>query len=159
MRKHGSVIWECQCDCGNTHLASTELLLSGHVASCGCIHSKGNQKIKNLLQNNNIPFIAEYPIRINEINYYYDFALLKNEKVICFIEYDGILHFNQDAYHGWNSEKNWKRTKQNDSIKNNYASEKNIPLIRIPYTDFDKIDFNYIIERMNEKCIADMLPL
>ena len=84
---------------------------------------------------------------------------MKNEKVICFIEYDGILHFNQDAYHGWNNEKNWKRTKQNDRIKNNYASEKNIPLIRIPYTDFDKIDFNYIIERMNEKCIADMLPL
>ena len=52
MRKHGSVVWECVCDCGNTHLASTEMLLSGKVSSCGCIRSKGNQKIKNLLQKN-----------------------------------------------------------------------------------------------------------
>jgi len=72
MRKHGSVVWECKCDCGNTHLASAELLLNGHTSSCGCIRSKGNQKIKNILQSGNIPFVAEYPIRVNEINYYYD---------------------------------------------------------------------------------------
>lgn len=159
MRKHGSVIWECVCDCGNTHLANTEMLLSGKVSSCGCIRSKGNQKIKNLLQKNNIPFIAEYPIRINEINYYYDFALIKEEKVICFIEYDGILHFNQDNYHGWNNKENWEKTQRNDIIKNSYALEKQIPLIRIPYTDFDKIDLNYIIERMSEECIVDILQL
>ena len=159
MRKHGSVVWECVCDCGNTHLASTEMLLSGSVSSCGCIRSKGNQKIKNLLQKNNIPFIAEYPIRINEINYYYDFALVKEEKIICFIEYDGILHFNQDKYHGWNNKENWEKTQRNDIIKNNYALEKQIPLIRIPYTDFDKIDLNYIIERMSEECIVDILQL
>lgn len=159
MRKHRSVVWECKCDCGNIHLASAELLLNGHTSSCGCIRSKGNQKIKNILQSGNIPFIAEYPIRVNEINYYYDFALIKEEKVICFIEYDGILHFIQDSYHGWNNEENWEKTQQNDAIKNNYALEKNIPLIRIPYTDFDKIDLNYIVERMNEKCIMDMLQL
>lgn len=159
MRKHGSVVWECICDCGNIHLASTEVLLSGSVSSCGCIRSKGNQKIKNLLQKNNIPFIAEYPIRINKINYYYDFALVKEEKIICFIEYDGILHFNQDNYHGWNNKENWEKTQRNDIIKNNYALEKQIPLIRIPYTDFDKIDLNYIIERMSEECIVDILQL
>lgn len=156
-RKHSSVIWECQCDCGNIHMASAELLLAGKVSSCGCIHSKGNQKIKNLLQNNQLPFIAEYPVRINNKNYYYDFALLKDEKIICFIEYDGILHFPQDSYHGWNNKENWEKTQQNDIIKNNYAFEKNIPLIRIPYTDFNQIDLKYFIERLKEKCIADIL--
>lgn len=158
-RKHGSIVWECKCDCGNIHFASAENLLSKHVSSCGCIRSKGNQKIKNILQDNNIPFIAEYPIRVNNINYYYDFALLKNEKIICFIEYDGVLHFKQDLYHGWNNEDNWEKTQQNDIIKNNYANEKNISLIRIPYTDFDKIDLNYIIERIKAECIVDILQL
>ena len=102
-RRHGSIVWECVCDCGNKHLASVEHLIGRQVQSCGCIRSRGNSKIKNILQNNNIPFIAEYPVRIDNINYYYDFAILKNEKIICFIEYDGILHFKQDSYHGWNN--------------------------------------------------------
>jgi hypothetical protein len=48
-RKHGSIIWKCQCDCGNIHYASTENLLGNNVQSCGCLHSRGNQKIKNIL--------------------------------------------------------------------------------------------------------------
>ena len=153
------MVLEFKCDCGNIHLAIAELLLAEKVASCGCIRSKGNQKIKNILQNNNIPFVSEYPIHINNINYYYDFAILKNEQVACFIEYDGILHFEQDYYHGWNDKNNWEKTKQNDIIKNNYAKNINIPLIRIPYTDFNKIDLIYLKERMKNECqhIADIL--
>lgn len=149
-RKHGSVVWKCQCDCGNIHFTTAELLLSGKTQSCGCIHSKGNQKIQQLLQQNNIPFIKEYPIKINNINYYYDFAIIQNEKIICFIEYDGILHFKQDKYHGWNNEKNWQQTQKNDIIKNQYAEKKQIPLIRIPYTDFNIIDKNYLLERIKK---------
>lgn len=29
--------WLCDCDCGNTHEASTGNLKSGHVKSCGCL--------------------------------------------------------------------------------------------------------------------------
>ena len=127
--------------------------------SCGCIKSRGNSKIKNILQSNQIPFIAEYPVRINDITYYYDFAILNDNKIICFIEYDGVLHFEQDKYHGWNDEKNWKRTRQNDKIKNNYATEKEIPLIRISYFDFNNIDLSFILERINKKCTVDILQL
>lgn len=146
-RKHGSIIWKCQCDCGNIHYASTENLLGNNVQSCGCLHSRGNQKIKNILQQNNILFIPEYPIRINNINYYFDFALLKDNQIYCFIEYDGILHFEQDQYHGWNNQNNWERTQLNDKIKNQYCKDNNIKLIRIPYTDYDKLDITYIKER------------
>ena len=66
-------------------------------------------------------------------------------QVICFIEYDGILHFEQDNYHGWNDEKKWERTQKNDKIKTQYAQDNNIPLIRIPYTDFDILDKQYIL--------------
>lgn len=147
-RRHGSIIWECKCDCGNIHYTTTESLLNGNTKSCGCICSRGNQKIKELLQQNNIIFQPEYNIRINNINYYYDFAIF-NEKsdLICFIEYDGILHFPQDKYHGWNNSETWEKTQKNDKIKSNYAEEHQIPLIRIPYYDFNKIDINYLKER------------
>ena len=36
-RKSGSVVWECQCDCGNTTLASAQNLRRGDKKSCGCI--------------------------------------------------------------------------------------------------------------------------
>ena len=29
--------WNCQCDCGNTRIASTDELISGKVISCGCV--------------------------------------------------------------------------------------------------------------------------
>lgn len=157
-RKHGSVVWKCQCECGNIHFTTAELLLSGKTQSCGCIHSRGNQKVQQILQQNNIPFIKEYPVRINNINYYFDFAIVQNEKVICFIEYDGILHFKQDNYHGWNNEQNWQKTQHNDSIKNQYAKEKQIPLIRIPYLDYDILDINYILQEMEKNlCTVDIL--
>ena len=157
-RRHGSIVWKCLCDCGNFHFTTTELLLGGHTQSCGCIRSRGNQKVQQILQQNNIPFIKEYPIRINNMNYYYDFAIVQNEKVICFIEYDGILHFEQDKYHGWNNAENWKRTQENDNIKNDYAKNNNIPIVRIPYLDYEILDINYIIAEMEKNlCTVDIL--
>ena len=150
-RRHGSIIWECLCDCGNTHYTSTELLLSGHCKSCGCIRSHGNQKIKEILQSANFNFISEYQIRINNINYYYDFAIINNNKVACFIEYDGELHFEYKENRGWNNKKNWERTQHNDEIKNQYAKDNDIPLIRISYLDYNKLTLEYIKEKI--KCI------
>ena len=144
-RKHGSIVWKCQCDCGNIHYVNTENLLNGNTQSCGCLHSRGNQKIKNILQQNNILFIPEYPVRINNINYYFDFALLKDNQIYCIIEYDGILHFEQDKYHGWNNQNNWERTQLNDKIKNQYCKDNDIPLIRIPYWERNNISLDLIL--------------
>ena len=147
-RKHGSIVWQCECSCGNLHKATAELLLSGSVKSCGCIRSRGNSKVQKILNELHENFVKEYCVRIDNINYYYDFCVLRDNKIFCFIEYDGVLHFKQDRYHGWNNEENWIRTHKNDKIKNNYAEEHGIKLIRIPYTDYDKIDKKYLLERM-----------
>lgn len=157
-RKHGSVVWKCVCDCGNIHYVSTELLLAGKTNSCGCIRSRGNQKIKELLQQMQVNFVAEYFVRINDINYYYDFAIIKDNKILCFIEYDGELHFEYKENRGWNNKENWEKTRKNDIIKNKYAEDNQIPLIRIPYFDYNILDTNYILQEMEKKlCTADIL--
>ena len=35
-RKGGSVVWKCQCKCGNITYASSSALNSSHTKSCGC---------------------------------------------------------------------------------------------------------------------------
>lgn len=36
-RKNKSVVWHCQCECGNYKDVPTHLLTSGHTQSCGCL--------------------------------------------------------------------------------------------------------------------------
>ena len=49
-------MWECLCDCGNTITVFGKYLDNGHVLSCGCIKSKGETKIKEILIKLNISF-------------------------------------------------------------------------------------------------------
>lgn len=132
------------------------MLTSGKCQSCGCIRSRGNQKLKEILQSSNYLYISEYPIRVNEINYYFDFAILNKDQTIkLFIEYDGILHFPQDTSHGWNNKESWNKTQKNDMIKNWWCEENKIPLLRIPYTDFDDLNLSYLERKIGELCIMD----
>lgn len=39
-RVSGSVVWKCQCDCGNETEASYNSLVSGNVRSCGCLKNE-----------------------------------------------------------------------------------------------------------------------
>lgn len=36
LRKQNSIVWECQCACGNTALVCAKSLCSGQTKSCGC---------------------------------------------------------------------------------------------------------------------------
>jgi len=35
--KNGAMLWECQCDCGNTKITNRSNLKGGHTQSCGCL--------------------------------------------------------------------------------------------------------------------------
>lgn len=36
-QRHGVVVWECKCDCGNTTCVNGKSLRSGNTRSCGCL--------------------------------------------------------------------------------------------------------------------------
>ena len=39
-RKHGSIVWECECQCGNIVEATTDCLSGSKTKSCGCLHKE-----------------------------------------------------------------------------------------------------------------------
>jgi hypothetical protein len=41
--KNGVTVWECQCDCGNTINARSDLLRAGRIKSCGCFRKTTKQ--------------------------------------------------------------------------------------------------------------------
>jgi hypothetical protein len=150
LSKHNSYIWKCQCDCGNIHYCSAEILNSGKIHSCGCQkHSFGEEKINQILTENNILFNSEYSfsnLKNPKTNYYYryDFAILnQNNQVIRLIEFDGEQHFKPSSKFG--GEEGFKARVESDKIKNQYAKEHNIPLVRIPYTEINHLSLNLLL--------------
>lgn len=143
--------WRCRCNlCGNENVyISTSNLTQQY--SCGCaISSKGERKIKEILTELKINFIQEkrFSDCVFESNKMarFDFYL-PNENII--IEYDGRQHFIQgDGY--FDNEDKIKITQQHDEIKNRYCKEHQIKLIRIPYTDYNLLNAEYLKRKLTE---------
>ena len=131
--------WKCKCDCGAFTQVINQDLFSGHTQSCGCLRSKGELKITQILIKNNIPFEREKQFQnciYSKINTKPRFDFYINNNYL--IEYDGRQHFQSDNI-GWNNSENLKQTQLRDNFKNQWCKKNNIPLIRIPYTHYDKL--------------------
>ena len=127
--------WKCKCDCGNIVYVNTSDLLGGYVKSCGCLKSAGEQKISQLLLDNNIPFkkqkIFDSCVLPSGGKARFDFYVNQN----YLIEYDGEQHFLQKpSSNSYFTEEKIKKIKENDQLKNKWCKQNNISLIRIPYT-------------------------
>lgn len=136
--KHFSI---CQCECGTILNVANTHLKNGHTRSCGCqTESFGSQKIKKLLQNNNINFITEYTfsdlLSPNGWPLRFDFAIFKDQQLYELIEFDGPQHYN--SYSGYYEGK-LEQIQQYDEIKNQYCKEHNIKLIRVSYKEENNI--------------------
>lgn len=136
-RPKGPRYWVCQCECGNTHIASTSDLKGGKVASCGCMNSKGEAIIAKILFESNISFCKQ--VTFDDLkgesgkHYAFDFAVLKGGAIWYLIEFDGIQHYDS-AHQFCGIEETFEKIKMRDSLKNKWCEERRIPLIRIPYT-------------------------
>ena len=137
--------WECECDCGNTTITSGKRLRSGKTLSCGCLSSKGEAKISQILKEHGFNFKSQYSfsdcLTENGFPCKFDFAIFEDDKIKYLIEYDGNQHFIET---NWDLNKNKKR----DKIKDDYCLNNHLKLIRIPYTDFEEINIDYLLERM-----------
>ena len=145
-----SIIWHCKCDCGNEIDISSHSLQQG-TQSCGCLFSKGELAIRNLLLENNINFETQktfetclfmtgWPARFDF--YLPDYNLL--------IEYDGEQHF---GVGGWNTPGLFEETKIRDNFKNEWCKKNNIPLIRIPYTHLSELTLDDLLLNSSFKII------
>jgi hypothetical protein len=128
-----------------------------HLLGSGCPkcnESKGEIKVTQYLSENNISFTPQKDFKsLRNINLLkYDFYLVNFNLLI---EYDGEGHY----FPCFGStleekEKNFKNTQRRDKIKNEWAKANNIPLLRIPYWDFDRIEElieAFIIEHTKKK--------
>ena len=144
MKDGSHMYWMCQCECGNQHEVSSSGLKNGSTKSCGCISTSiGEMNIKKILEDNNIPYAEQYTFsdlkNIKPLRF--DFAIFENNKLVRLIEFDGIQHFKEQEYftHGLTEIKN------NDIIKNKYCKDNNIPLVRIPYWERDKMTLDMLL--------------
>ena len=139
----GALYWICECDCGNIVEVRGQNLKrkdGNQTVSCGCYHrSIGATQILTLLTDNNINFIEEYSF-IDLPKSRYDFAIIENNQIVRLIEFDGEQHFKNISKWG-----GLELQQKRDKIKNEYALSHNIPLVRIPYWERDKITLDLLM--------------
>jgi len=143
--------------CGNIYNVTP-----GHFLNTGCRctycrqTSRGETNIKFLLEQNNIDFTREYTFSDlwNEKHtsiLEFDFAIFRNDKLICLIEFDGIQHFQPIFPAGGSEEekqKQFETVQKNDNRKNSFCKEHNIPLYRIDYKHRDKKKMQGVIDKI-----------
>ena len=90
-------------------------------------------------------FVQEGYSKLKEFNISapFDCALFQNNRLIGLLEYDGEQHFKPVEL--WGGEEQLKIQQQRDKNKDEWCKENNIKLIRIPYTDYDKITIEYLL--------------
>lgn len=142
LRSDGRVVWKCECSCGNPEVYATSSdLLQGRKTHCGCksVASKGEQKIAKLLSKYGLKYIREksFDDLLNERRLRYDFYV----EGLYLIEYDGKQHFIRDSGYGADLE----NIKMRDKLKDDYALQHNIPLIRINYQNYDDFGIEDLI--------------
>lgn len=140
----GSYNYLCKCECGNEKIINGCLLRNGTTISCGCIkYSIGEKIIASLLKEANINYIKEYVVK--ELgNKRFDFAIMENNTIIRLIEFDGRQHY-EKSNSIWDKTMSLEERQKIDKIKNEYALSHNIPLVRIPYWERDKITLEMIL--------------
>jgi hypothetical protein len=116
---------------------------NAHLSGSGCPYcreSKGEKKVSKYLKSLGVSFEGQmgfsglvYKAPLKYDFYLYDLNLL--------IEFDGIQHFRPVKYGGCEEKalKSFELVKLRDKLKDEYALKNNIPLLRIPYWEFDRI--------------------
>ncbi len=136
------VFWICNV-CGRGWRATISSRCNGRGCPA-CKMSGGEKRISYWLNENNISYIFQYSNHDlksnNNRKLEYDFALLDNKNNIrCFIEFDDIQHINFIPFFH-KTQEGFKNHKNRDKLKNKYAKQNDIPLLRINVKDYNNIE-------------------
>jgi len=144
-----------RCDCGVEKTARYYHIKYGRISSCGCLKSKGEFVVGQILQKLDIPFKKEvsFPDCKSEKPLPFDFGIYSKTGVLLgLIEYNGNIHYSSKGT-GWNTPDRLLKTQKHDYIKQLYCETRGIPLLVIPFTVsdieefFTTSDFYQIISR------------
>ena len=139
----GIAHWKCLCKhCGNIFTTKGSNIRSVGIQSCGCQHSKGEQKITKMLIDEGYTFSTQYTfpdlIGVGGGRLRFDFAIFLNNQLNCLIEYNGLQHYERPQGK-WGEE--WEKLIENDKRKKEYCKKHCIPLKIIKHDqDFTILD-------------------
>lgn len=130
------IYFECQCiHCGLIKPISKTHLNSGQN-TCDCRRmSHGARNTERAIKDF---AVFEYQREYRHLlmpRYSFDFALFDKGDLIAFIEFDGVQH--TQAVDWWGGEEGLRKTQERDRIKNEFAIEQGIKMIRIPFYETD----------------------
>ncbi|MFD0587806.1 hypothetical protein ACFQZE_07310 [Paenibacillus sp. GCM10027627] len=127
--------------CGNEYYVAPSKFISKGNRCPECKKSRGEEKLKAILDELNVSHISQF--RIDGCRNIYplpfDEAVFDNRgNLIIIFEFDGKQHYEPIELFG--GDESFKTTKKNDHIKNEYCRLNNITLVRIPYWDYNNIE-------------------
>ena len=110
--------------------------------------SKGEVKIHEILEAAGLNFEEEYsfPDLVSSTGreLRFDFAVFDDDGDLMFLlEYQGIQHYQPKSKFG--GFEGLRKQSYNDMLKREYCRVHNIILIAIPYTDEQRVDYDYIM--------------
>lgn len=139
-----------KCECGNTFKKKFNYFQSGwtRCRKCAASVSTGEYRIKKWLEKKNVPHTFQR--KFDELRgkrnmpLSYDFSIdNENREPIVLIEYDGEHHF-KPMYHRHTTkeeaEKSFETVKKYDKRKDEFAKQKDIPLVRLSAKQYEKLD-------------------
>ncbi len=126
------------CDRGHIYRTRLNKFVAGRRCP-KCKRSTGEKRIADYLIDRGIDFKEEYSFEdlrgTGNGRLRFDFAIFKDGRLECLIEYDGKQHFEDTPIFSDN-----KNIQLNDKLKDEYCKQGNIKLIRINYKDFSHIE-------------------
>lgn len=137
--------------CGREFVSTPNRVLSGQGCNI-CNMSRGERKIMRILNEIGAAYEMQYrDIRCKRKRALpFDFAVFEGSKLSALIEYDGHHHF--EIGHFCNTEEDLEEIRERDEIKNRFSEDYKIPLLRIPYWDFDNVE-NILLDFLSENKI------
>lgn len=126
--------------CGDVFITSLASYQSGKVqcSKCSNWESRGEQRIKDILNDLKISFLQQYwfpDCKIDKRPLSFDFYL---DDLNTLIEFQGKQHYEPIEYFG--GEETFKSQQTRDDFKREYCKVHNIDLLEIPYWEFNNID-------------------